>query len=148
MVELIEGTNVKFFSGNNLSWDTNSLRTQSVMNNYALTVNDRMELCRKIRTEGLEKLSLVYQLYNLMVGDTPTQNQQPISKKRNNAKGGLPATATSGDYSAVTPLVSNVEEEETSKPAADTESRLKNLLDEAELNNLGLSTYPMYQFDR
>jgi hypothetical protein len=44
MVELVEGTNVKLFSGNNMSWNTNSLRMQGVMNNYALTVNESMDL--------------------------------------------------------------------------------------------------------
>lgn len=160
MVELVDGNNVKFFNRNNLEWNTENLRTQSVINNYSLNVNDRMELYRKMRTEGLEKNSILYKLYYLIMGnetDQKAKNKAVISRRKRSVKKQINEdvvkSATSADYQGATPLVMNMQDEkeefdERNNNNTMTESHLQKLLADAELDSLGLNPYPMYHFDR
>ncbi|KAJ3358532.1 hypothetical protein HDU91_005201, partial [Kappamyces sp. JEL0680] len=79
LVELIDGANVKYLSQRNLEWDNNNLRMQSILNNYALGLTDRQALYRQIRTEGLEKTMLIYQILQFMTAkpDKPKPAHDP-----------------------------------------------------------------------
>jgi Calcium-activated BK potassium channel alpha subunit len=154
LVELIDGSNVKFFNGKNISWDTDNLRMQSIINNYALSVHDRMELYRKVRNEGLEKNSFFYQLIRLVWGE-PDQKQSNSPKKKSRLTSTKKEIKKSYTSEASDPLVDKSDEvvEEASaepeeKSGMVTESHMQKLLEEAELNELGLTPYPMYHFDR
>ncbi|KAJ1549455.1 hypothetical protein HK405_003019, partial [Cladochytrium tenue] len=54
LVELINGSNVKYFSGgrNEQDWNTANLKMQSVLGNYGLSITDRLILINKLRQKG------------------------------------------------------------------------------------------------
>ncbi|KAJ3025725.1 hypothetical protein HK097_006610, partial [Rhizophlyctis rosea] len=54
IIELQNGANVKYFSHQHsrVEWDPDNLRMQSILNNYALSVSDRLALYHKVRTEA------------------------------------------------------------------------------------------------
>ncbi|KAJ2997541.1 hypothetical protein HDV02_005430 [Globomyces sp. JEL0801] len=143
LVELIDGANVKYFTNRQIDWDTNNLRIQSILNNYALGVNDRQALYRSFRAEGLEKQSIVYKLVQFIFS---TDNQD--AKRKPNK----PIVQANDGYESVADLIPEKETEEvSSKPNKEipiTEVYLQRALEEAELSNSGLSPFPVYHFDR
>jgi hypothetical protein len=146
---LIDGVNVKYLTSKNMEWDTNNLRMQSIMNNYFLTIGDRQALFRSLRTEGAEKNSIVYQLLQFLIGQGGQPNQQPSKMSAPKKIDPIQKTASSGDYdSLLTPLNEDKEEENAKKEIPITEVYLQRALDQAELNESGLSPYPLYHFDR
>lgn len=188
---------MRYFSAKNLEWNTDNLRMQSILSNYALSIGDRLTLYRKIRTEGAEKLSIWYQLVQLVFGDNDSaktkspdsqyQKQKKSEKKKRDAVNNMKAYTNpsiikqaklDGDYEAVEHLHdielqerpdgfnrnqasqhendgnddrNDDEDEDPDEDKADltiTEAYLQRLLQEAELNESGLSPYPVYHFDR
>ena len=128
MVELIDGSNVKYINQKSIEWNTNNLRVQSILNNYALGTNDRMELYRKIRSEGIEKETFLYHLVQLLAGPEKKGKKQSQS------------------YSPIES--SPTEPAESTKEVPLTEAYLNRLLEEQELNESGLTPYPVYHFDK
>ncbi|KAI8926291.1 hypothetical protein BC831DRAFT_457242 [Entophlyctis helioformis] len=92
LVELIDGANVKYFSERNLEWDTHNMRIQAILSNYALSISDRLELYRKLRTEHAEQSTIWYQLVQLVFGpgdsSSSSQNQGGMVKKGKNRNKG------------------------------------------------------------
>lgn len=126
----MDGVNVKYFSPRKLEWDTDNLRMQSIMNNYGLGLSDRQALYRSLRTEGAEKTSIMFQLAKFVVGQgTPSKPRE------------TPKSTASGSYN---PLV----DADAPASAAITEVFLQRALDEAELNETGLSSYPLHHYDK
>lgn len=148
LVELVDGSNIKYLSSRNLEWDTNNLRMQSIINNYALNLSDRQTLYRTLRTEGQEKQTLIYQILQFMTGK-PTEDSKSAAKrakiaKENNDDGSH--VKKSWKYSSL-----NEEAEESAVPkkeVAITEVYLQRALEETELNDSGLVPFPVYHFDR
>ncbi|KAJ3024231.1 hypothetical protein HKX48_004504 [Thoreauomyces humboldtii] len=70
IVELSNGSNVKFFSSKHSDWNADNLRMQSILNNYALSIGDRLALYKKVRTEGAgaDEGSLLWRLWRFVVG--------------------------------------------------------------------------------
>ncbi|KAI9096539.1 hypothetical protein DFS34DRAFT_680664 [Phlyctochytrium arcticum] len=81
-VELANGSNVKFFSSKNSEWNADNLRTQSILNNYALSISDRIALYKKVRNEGAEQAGNFW--YRLVQFTTGGDGEE----------GGLPPVAT------------------------------------------------------
>eukprot|EP00842_Homolaphlyctis_polyrhiza_P003796 jgi/Hompol1/4417/HPOL_001738-RA len=225
LVELVDGSNVKYFSARNLEWDTNNLRMQSILSNYALSLGDRLALYRKIRSENAEQSTIWYQLVQLVFGSSsaqpgitgtrsdstavrpaargrgitrsasrpPGQRSTSVSRRFGvrtyTSAGAIQKSVNQGDYDAIQPLSSQgdgadhadgehhdrrsseipsanaqVETPSESSDSGDilpdnpdddkkgqvtiTEAYLQRLLEEAELNESGLSPYPVYHFDR
>lgn len=135
---------------------------QSIINNYALSVGDRLELYRKVRTEGLEKNSFFYQLVNLVTGGSEKKLIQNGPKTKQSLKQRvldreIKKSRNERNYEVIDPLVQKEEAEadsqiqdsqESKKEVLLTESHLQKMLEEAELNELGLNPYSMYHFDR
>ena len=147
-MELIDGTNVKYFSSRDIEWDNNNMRVQSILNNYALGINDRMQLYRNIRTEGLEKTMLIYQIFKFVT----TENEPPKSKHvRPGKQPEILKTQGNGDYIQLDTLNESPDDDKplnTDQEVPLTELYLRRALEEAELNDSGLSPYPVYHFDR
>ncbi|KAJ3166328.1 hypothetical protein HDU88_003552 [Geranomyces variabilis] len=69
IVELYNGSNVKFFSSRNSDWNADNLQMQSILNNYALSITDRLALYKKVRTErGGSEDSLAWRLWQFVWG--------------------------------------------------------------------------------
>ncbi|KAI8917846.1 hypothetical protein DFJ77DRAFT_458043 [Powellomyces hirtus] len=69
IVELVNGSNVKFFSSKNSDWNADNLQMQSILNNYALSIADRLALYKKVRTEGRShEGNLAWRLYQFVWG--------------------------------------------------------------------------------
>ncbi|KAI9353566.1 hypothetical protein BDR26DRAFT_848809 [Obelidium mucronatum] len=68
MVELVSGLNVRYFSASqrSIEWDTDNLRMQSILNNYTLSIHDRITLYKKVRQRGADKEGFLYQLYRFI----------------------------------------------------------------------------------
>ncbi|KAJ3286896.1 hypothetical protein HK104_008842 [Borealophlyctis nickersoniae] len=210
VVELVNGSNVKFFSTKAGEWDTNNLRMQSILNNYALTVGDRLALYKKVRTEhARENGGFFYKLLQLAMSENQSKRKQKrsIASRRRQSKfrGGMPVPDNDQGVDDKEDLIFNAEEEDEddnedqdvddltgapaggdeeepvaqdsgdnispttggppvatspSSPAAITEptttpaetsitsAYLNRLVEEAELNETGLSPFPAYHFDR
>ncbi|KAK5670892.1 hypothetical protein QVD99_002664 [Batrachochytrium dendrobatidis] len=208
LVELVDGSNVKYFSARNMEWDTNNLRMQSILSNYALTLGDRLDLYRKVRAENAKQSSIWFQLVQFVFESSNGSKKQHTSKHHdysqaesnykksiNNQQSNsgkpsqkrfTPANAVTqansqGDYEMLSSLVDssasanndtfqtdkevledqdddlpndqdNAEEDATGRESHRevpiTEAYLQKLLEEAELNESGLSPYPVYHFDR
>ncbi|KAJ3258548.1 hypothetical protein HK103_003508 [Boothiomyces macroporosus] len=148
LVELIDGSNVKYLSSRKMEWDTNNLRIQSVLNNYAMSVGDRQTIYRNLRSEGLEKTMIAYQLFQFFTGfltekDGKSNAIRPPAQKREMKK--------EGDYEAIDNLVDTNEIEQEAKGKKEitlTEAYLNKALEEKELQDSGFSPYPVYHFDR
>lgn len=132
------------------------MRIQSIVNNYALSIEDRVALYTKVRTEGYEKNLFQYQLMYLIFGDGKAKREQNAPSKRRYTKlqGDIRKSVKAGEFSAEEDLVKATEDEieslqsdkRNTTPLA--EVYLQKMLDEAELNDAGLSPYPVYHFDR
>ncbi|KAJ3323558.1 hypothetical protein HDV06_001582 [Boothiomyces sp. JEL0866] len=148
LVELIDGSNVKYLSSRKMEWDTNNLRIQSVLNNYAMSVGDRQTIYRNLRSEGLEKTMIAYQIFQFFTGfltekENKTVKVRPAAQKREMEK--------EGEYEAVENLVDSNDPEPEGKGGKEitlTEAYLNKALEEAELQDSGFSPYPVYHFDR
>ncbi|KAJ3275116.1 hypothetical protein HDV01_001255 [Terramyces sp. JEL0728] len=148
LVELIDGSNVKYLSSRKMEWDTNNLRIQSVLNNYAMSVGDRQTIYRNLRSEGLEKTMIAFQLFQFFTAfitekETKTTNIRPAAQKREMKK--------DGEYEAVDNLVESHDSDSDGKGGKEitlTEAYLNKALEEAELQDSGFSPYPVYHFDR
>ncbi|KAJ3410701.1 hypothetical protein HDV05_003473 [Chytridiales sp. JEL 0842] len=69
VVELLSGTNVRYFAPTRRSstdWDTTNLRMQSILNNYSLSIGDRVNLYKKIRQHGADEETFLRQLWTFM----------------------------------------------------------------------------------
>ncbi|KAJ3122306.1 hypothetical protein HK100_012043 [Physocladia obscura] len=68
MVELVSGANVRYFSATSraLEWDTDNLRMQSILNNYSLSVTDRISLYKKIRQVSTNSDGFFNRLYQFI----------------------------------------------------------------------------------
>ncbi|KAI8618350.1 hypothetical protein BC830DRAFT_1061519 [Chytriomyces sp. MP71] len=68
IVELVSGANVKYFnvSQRNIEWNTDYLRMQSILNNYTLSIHDRITLYKKIRQAGADQETFLYRLYKFI----------------------------------------------------------------------------------
>ncbi|KAJ1343147.1 hypothetical protein BSLG_002173 [Batrachochytrium salamandrivorans] len=209
LVELIDGSNVKYFSARTVEWDTNNLRMQSILSNYALSLGDRLDIYKKVRAEHAEQSSIWFQLIQFISGpavggmartqSTPRTESRISSehKKGNNGKEYLPVRSdkdrltpkhavkqakAQGDFEELAalvddenrvcdaPLISDASDTNNKWPGRQgessgddeiipesedrhhqvpiTEAYLQKLLEEAELNESGLSPYPVYHFDR
>ena len=51
MVELNDASHVTYFTDRDAEWSIDNLRTQSILNNYSLSIQDRIALYKKIRSE-------------------------------------------------------------------------------------------------
>ena len=123
------------------------------MNNYSLNLSDRQALYRAVRTEGQEKQTLIYQILQFMTGKQDKadsgKNQMPReipTEKRsdNNERQDLD-TKKSWNYET---LEEEPEESSRKKEVAITEVYLQRALEETELNDSGLSPFPVYHFDK
>ncbi len=90
--------NVKYFNASGTSeWDTSNLRMQSVLNNYALSVSDRLNIYKHVRTEGAAgDGSFLYQLVRLATGtgaDGPPATAQAPAARAGGARTHRPAGA-------------------------------------------------------
>ncbi|KAJ1330098.1 hypothetical protein BSLG_009730 [Batrachochytrium salamandrivorans] len=209
LVELIDGSNVKYFSARTVEWDTNNLRMQSILSNYALSLGDRLDIYKKVRAEHAEQSSIWFQLIQFISGpavggmartqSTPRTESRISSehKKGNNGEEYLPVRSdkdrltpkhavkqakAQGDFEELAalvddenrvcdaPLISDASDTNNKWPGRQgessgddeiipesedrhhqvpiTEAYLQKLLEEAELNESGLSPYPVYHFDR
>ena len=128
-----------------MEWDTNNLRMQSLLNNYSLALNDRQALYRSLRTEGQEKTKFMYQMIQFMTGrqDKPkeTAKQGPLLKETKNT---TPEIKKSFGYE----ILNEESDVPAKKEVPITEVYLQRALEEAELNESGLSPYPVHHFDR
>ena len=122
---------------------------QSIMNNYALTLSDRQALYRSLRTEGQEKQTLVYQIIQFMTGK-PTEESKTAAKRPDPAaterKDKNSEVKKSWKYSALDETNDDAIAPKKELPV--TEVYLQRALEETELNNSGLSSFPVYHFDK
>ncbi|KAJ3028598.1 UNVERIFIED_CONTAM: hypothetical protein HDU68_001325 [Siphonaria sp. JEL0065] len=67
-VELVSGLNVRYFSTSqrSIEWDTDNLRMQSILNNYTLSIHDRITLYKKVRQRGADNEGFMYRLYRFI----------------------------------------------------------------------------------
>ncbi|KAJ3196487.1 hypothetical protein HK101_008783 [Irineochytrium annulatum] len=221
LVELVSGSNIRYFSTrrSDIFNDTNNLRMQSILNNYALGIGDRLNLYKRIRQKGAEEERFINKLVQFIIGKPaasgqpgieivpPGANVQPPTKKRgprrskgdhtrgNYAKlktsfvgnqGGVrdgsldDPSARLTENAAYPPTSSHLgddlqtfhaddgaeEEEEIGGDAIDEEelnrdtdhpsgkssaplstAYLEKLVNEAELNDSGISPFPVHHFD-
>jgi hypothetical protein len=151
---MIDGSNVKYFSSREIEWNTENLRVQSILNNYGLGISDRISLYRGLRTESLRKNMLLYQLLRFLTGEDGNQTKSdPKGKTVRSPKQvqEIQKSARSGDYEPLEPLHEKQEDEEESSRANGvplTEVFINKALEQAELNDSGLSPYPVYHFDK
>ncbi|KAI8823680.1 uncharacterized protein EV422DRAFT_612156 [Fimicolochytrium jonesii] len=69
IVELSNGSNVKFFSSKDTDWNADNLRMQSILNNYALSIADRLALYKKVRAQGASKEgTFLWRLWAFVMG--------------------------------------------------------------------------------
>lgn len=136
----MDGSSAKYFSEIKLQAENiNNIRIQSILNNYSLSISDRIAITKKIRsaddTNYLEKIVLIstgkkWKVPGI-VGNTRTGmgvgNDIPQETKK-----GL------GGYA---PLLD--ENEKTSQTVNNTMAKLEQEV----LNETGLSPFPIYHFD-
>ncbi|KAI8909098.1 hypothetical protein EDD86DRAFT_226803 [Gorgonomyces haynaldii] len=146
LVELIDGTNVKYFNGKTIDWDPNNLRMQSIINNYALSIADRVQLYQKFRNEGLEKTTFVYQLINMFT-PTPDAEKESPGTKMTETRPTIKKSVAAGDYQQLEEIEEEpAPEKENEVPL--TEAYLQKMLEEKELSESGLQAHPVYHFDK
>ncbi|KND04243.1 uncharacterized protein SPPG_01674 [Spizellomyces punctatus DAOM BR117] len=190
IVELSNGSNVKFFSSKNSEWNSDNLRMQSILNNYALSINDRVALYKKVRAEGAERATnFLYRLIQFTASEptpgagiptgNPSSKSEPkrSKRKRPDTTGQVDEVLFAGEgaemgmadlspknYKNLPTNLSELESDENSdqdEPVSETQQQqppsntspvstayLQRLVDEAELNETGLSPFPAYHFDR
>ncbi|KAI9009874.1 hypothetical protein BC832DRAFT_597262 [Gaertneriomyces semiglobifer] len=182
-VELADGVNVKFFSAKN-TWNADNLRMQSLLNNYALSLNDRIALYKKFRMGGVSDRAsqgFLFRLLKFFTAKPPegatNTGRYAQSKVRPKAKktfkhedaevlfaahgADVPMADLSPNRGHADPVhnedsdsdsESDMGEEAPMHQAGNSDSvttaYLTRLLNEAELNETGLSPFPAYHFDR
>ncbi|RKO91275.1 hypothetical protein BDK51DRAFT_27124 [Blyttiomyces helicus] len=177
IVELVNGSNVKFFASKEAEWDTDNLRIQSVLNNYALSVSDRVALYKKFRTEGAERhSSFLYRLIKFTTSQPDSVEPAKNSSISRTVDSG-PLEPRSDNFDSITkdpefgdapePRVPSVDasdyllsdenlaEDSSQQRSPSTEgdtsitsAYLQRLVEEAELNETGFSPFPAYHFNR
>jgi hypothetical protein len=150
---MIDGTNVKYFSSKEIEWNTENLRVQSILNNYSLSISDRLALYRGLRTEGLRKNLMLYQLLRFITGDDNERKPAETSSKENSLRSArqeeIKKSNNAADYEPIDPLRGDEQvEESTTQGGLLTEVFINKALERAELNDSGLSPYPIYHFDK
>lgn len=74
-LELVNPTTIQFLSSTQ-DWNADNLRMQSILNNYALNVGDRVALYRKVRAEGDREGGFLWRLIRFAVGRDDTAGMQ------------------------------------------------------------------------
>lgn len=154
LVEMIEGTNIRFFSREDYEWDSRNLKMQSVLNNYELQGSDRLGKYLQIRSESTDNSGFWVQIFRFLVGEPNMAAKSPSTRKSFKRLG--------NDDRAFKPLQDADEANDKLLPeskgttdkgnnSGDTSisgQYFQKLLETVELNESGLSAYPMHQFDR
>ncbi|ORY38190.1 hypothetical protein BCR33DRAFT_720897 [Rhizoclosmatium globosum] len=176
MVELVSGSNVRYFSANqkSIEWDTDNLRMQSILTNYTLSIHDRITLYKKVRQRGADKEGFLYQLYRFIWPEkntsmtmsesrrylaVPARSPTPLPETKidDDAASILTTTSTkpilqtqNGDDNEDVHQVDDRDEEGPTGKATSSVSAayLQRLVDEAELNESGFSPFLSHHFDK
>ena len=149
LVEMLDGSSVRFFSRQDYEWDTRNLKMQAVLNNYELQIPDRLSKYLAVRSESTDNSGMLTQIIRFLLGE-PTEGGKKQQQKR-----------LGKDTAAFQSLEDEAEGQEEgshelvkkkpSNKVNDTSisgQYFQRLLEEVELNESGLSAYPVYHFDR
>jgi hypothetical protein len=126
---------------------------QAILNNYELNIQDRVNKYLVVRSESADNTGMIEYMIRFILGEpsVTTKQQQRISHqktyKRSNDNNGdfqplVDADGMEGKESPIKEAPSKTEESSLSG------QYFQKLLEEVELNESGLSVYPVYQFDR
>ena len=133
IVDLVNGANAKYFSIDQ-EMDLNNLRMQTILNNFSLSIADRLVLYKKIRTQ--EDGGMIDRVIYLSTG-----KHLKLKKSNANGAGTIPQNETdlnSGKYV-------HLKEEGNQAP---NNATIESLEQEVELKETGLSPFPVYHFDK
>ncbi|KAJ3202221.1 hypothetical protein HDU82_007513 [Entophlyctis luteolus] len=161
VVELLSGINVRYFSSGSqrVEWDTENLRMQSILNNYSLSITDRLSLYKKMRQYRNEN-GLFQLLYGFIWSKPSTIQTKEINKNENSSIMSVESTK---------PILKKGPEKKINEKgllSAENEDRcgeddrgghsstsfstayLQKLVEEAELNESGFSLFISHHFDK
>ncbi|KAJ3066259.1 hypothetical protein HDU98_010450, partial [Podochytrium sp. JEL0797] len=158
-VELVSGLNVRYFGAKQraIEWDTDNLRMQSILNNYTLSIHDRISLYKKIRQRGADHEGFLWQLYRFIwpaaVDKNMSSSRQYLPVPRSTTP--IPkSNAPSDDTSDNKPMLvdstePSPEEGPTGKASSSVSGAyLQKLVEEAELNESGFHPFLSHHFDK
>ena len=122
---------------------------QSIMNNYSLSISDRQAMYRKVRTEGLEHTNFFTEIVSFVNGTESVKDKNKPVAVKSRAQKNEQNKANNNGYSAAsdTLVKSDGLGSIKSLDLPETGTYMQRIIEEAELNDLGISTYVTYHFD-
>ena len=139
-VELKNGNNTKYFSLQESTNDTANVAMESVLTNYALSVSDRIVMYKQTRQQTSDTEGNLAQRVMKFIFPNKDNQAQKLTK-RFSLRGLFRKENGTEKYA-------KLEEETTDQIEPFTNAYLHRLEAEAELNESGLSPFPIYHFDR
>ncbi|KAJ3225939.1 hypothetical protein HK099_005872 [Clydaea vesicula] len=140
IVDLVNGSNARYFSIRDQNNNINNIRMQSILNNYSLSISDRLILYKKIR--GHDEHGFLKKMILLTTGSKMKEVQKVEMGGGSNAEEFDKPTTKLLRNEASTYMKLESKEE---APINETFHKLEQ---EAELNETGLSPFPVYHFDK
>ncbi len=142
LVELHDGSYARLFSSDDYEWNTSNLRIQSILNNYEISSPERSSKYLSVRMECSSEQGIVVQIAKFLLGDASNiknaSSFQPLLESEN--------VADQGDNN--TSFKSAPLKRPNDNDSSISGQYVANLLEQAELNESGLSAVPTYHFDR
>jgi hypothetical protein len=140
LVELNDGSYTRLFSSDDYEWNTSNLRIQSILNNYEIRSPERPSKYLSARMECSSEQGIIVEIAKFFLGDA-TNNKgafQPLLESDNDGPDRV------DNVSFKSPTVQRPNDNDMSISG----QYVANLLEQAELNESGLTAVPAYHFDR
>ena len=140
LVELNDGSYTRLFSNKDYEWNTSNLRMQSILNNYEISSQERPSKYLSVRMECSSEVPIMLQIARFLLGEPSNSKSSPSFQPLLESETDSP---TEDKKIFKTKLAS--------RPNTDVSisaQYVSNLLEQAELNESGLSSFPAYHFDK
>jgi hypothetical protein len=139
---MVNGSNIKYFSARDQQFDLTNMRMESVLNNYSLTISDRLNFYKqlKVSTAPVADNILKRTIRFIQAGNSaksPRNKEtevllKPMGNTKEETTNEVRASIVKGDVQDQAPMA----------------ARLLQLEQEAEIKESGFSPFPVYHFDR
>lgn len=141
LVELNDGAYTRLFSSNDYEWNTSNQRIQSILNNYEISSLDRSSKYLSVRMECSSDQGILIQIARFILGDPANAKPGPTFQPL------LDSETDNPENNEKSPIRTNMIKPHNDKDTSISGQYVANLLEEAELNESGLSAFPAYHFD-
>ena len=150
LVEMMDGSTVKYFSKQEYEWNARHLRMQTVLNNYEIQVQDRISKFLDIRHDTGENTSMISKTVKFLLGEPGTHSVQPRKsyKQMDHDKTSFAPILNDDEEEDVKGEIIQKEAVEKQGDASFSAQYFQKMLEQVETTESGLSPAPVYYTDK